>query len=294
MAPLWKRARSQKRELLSAIEDHPHAAPGSGPGSLFVTGCARSGTSAMVRLLNADPRIAVGMERFKYLGPDIHPIHFRPGYFLNPTPDETNILRPGFYRRLETKFEEGAVAFVGDKMMAAPRDDRLIVLGERFPACSVIFLLRDLADVVASYERRAADPDDVNWPSRKDSASAVRDWTWSIRNLRALVERDTGARVLIVPYEEFYAGERVWLERIYEQLALEVPAEAERAYEQATRGWGGRAARRRSRPAVRETPVARRGEELEEWARRLIESERPDCSRRAAGSARVDRDARVS
>ena len=34
---------------------------------LFIAGCARSGTTAMARLLNQDPRILIGIERYKYI-----------------------------------------------------------------------------------------------------------------------------------------------------------------------------------------------------------------------------------
>ena len=214
---------------------------GRKPGYLFVSGCARSGTSATVELLNSDPRMAIGMERFKYLQGRIRPYHFRPGYFLNPSPDETNVLHGGTYRELRRKWEDGEVRLVGDKVLAQRRARVYAQLMHHFSRPKLVFLLRDPEAVAGSYERRLANPRDINWPH--DHRRAIDDWNLSIAALRELAEDDPEAEFFVLRYERLFSGDVEYLRQLFAYLELEPSPEVEIALAGMTSDWPEREAR---------------------------------------------------
>jgi hypothetical protein len=231
-------ALSEAAERLGEIEGSaiPRLeASAEGHDYLFISGCARSGTSATVTLLNEDPRIALGMERFKYLQGRIRPYHFRPGYFLNPSPDETNILHPGWYRPLRRKWENGDVRLVGDKVFANRQANVYPQIWEHFSAPKLLYLLRDPEAVAGSYERRLANPADLNWPH--DHRRAVQDWNRGIASLRDLAAAEPGAEFFVVRYERLFSGDAGYLRELFEYLGLPPSAETEAALAKMTSGW---------------------------------------------------------
>lgn len=231
-------ARRREAELRAEL-GRPAPAPDgkASPDFLFPMACARSGTTAFVDLLNRDPRIALGVERFKYLGPDgRRRHHFRPGYFANPTPDETNIRRPEHYRKLARKLRSGEVRFVGDKVPITGRAFEGLL--EEFPGCKIVFLLREIEGVASSFNARAVDPEDRNWPADTDYRKAVVFWNRSLRNMRSLVEEHAADdQVFMLIYEEFFSGDRRWLESLYTFLGMELTPKMDSAFADATKDW---------------------------------------------------------
>lgn len=229
---------------LLALIDAEETAPPATDKFIFVSGCPRSGTSAMVRLLNRDPRIALGMERFKYLKGRLERRHFRREYFLNPTPDETNVLAPKFYRRLRRKFDSGtAVVYVGDKVL--PHGDSSIYegLAREFADCRFLYMFRQLEGVANSFNRRAANPNDTNWPAKNDYRLAVEVWNESLAALQRFLGTEAGQRTLVVSYEQVFSGDVDYLRAIYDFLDLEILPATESAFADATRDWEERSAR---------------------------------------------------
>lgn len=208
---------------------------------LFVTGCARSGTTVTVDLLNSDPRVALGMERYKYRNGRLRKHHFMPPYFLNPTPDETNLLVPDRYRALADKLTEGNVAILGDKVRIRNNIERISALIAELEDVRFLYMLRQLPGVASSYNRRAANPRDVNWPETSDYRQAVTDWNGSLRALRDLHDAGHGDRVLVVSYERLYSDEAGQTDRLLGFMRLERSPEIERGLQKA----------RRKRPEVR-------------------------------------------
>ena len=85
---------------------------------LFVAGCPRSGTTALVKLLNSHYQIILGMERFKYVKKKITPNHFTKTNFLALDKQETNIFGKhwdNFYEEIDRKFQNNKVEIIGDK-----------------------------------------------------------------------------------------------------------------------------------------------------------------------------------
>jgi hypothetical protein len=192
---------------------------------LFVTGCARSGTTVTVDLLNNDSRIAIGQERFKYLRGRLRKHHFLPRYFLNPSHDETNSHTARRYRALRKKVGEGQVSVVGDKVRIRNNLDVISEMVAELGNVRFIYMLRSLPGVASSYNRRAANPDDVNWPEENDYRKAVKDWNGSLRALRAMYDAGYGDRVLVVNYERLYSDEPGQVERLIEFIGLGPSAE---------------------------------------------------------------------
>ncbi len=178
---------------------------------LFVCGAARSGTTALARLLNTHPDIVVGIERFKYrlLGAqdeiDYASLFTRERFF-SYEPGDTNIDFNNTYvndfQRMRPKFD--SAMYVGDKIPGLYK--RFRFLGETFPHCKVIFIVRDPMLVAASWESRAADADD-GWPEHRGYVQAVEEWNRSLAYAlkgRRILRQD----LICVSYERTFDSRR--------------------------------------------------------------------------------------
>jgi hypothetical protein len=180
---------------------------------LFIAGCPRSGTSALVFLLNEHPNLAIGFERFKRVRANLDPFHFEPAQFFSPLALETDIRGELLYERLRARWDSGQVRMIGDKV---PLYTRVLPrLLERFPTARVVVLVRDPVAVAASFRRRAHDPEDW-WPAENDHSLAVRMWNEALASSREAERRGAGGRVFLLAYEPLLAGDRRWLEALME------------------------------------------------------------------------------
>jgi len=236
----------------------------AGPGYLFIAGCQRSGTTALMHLLNADRRIVLGRERYKYCRGEIGPGHFAPERFFAPRPEETNYRVAEFYENLRRRWEAGGVRYIGDKVPFYYRD--LFHLAATFPAVRILFLVRDLERVAASYNARAANPEDRMWKpwlwrimsgrlwpwlppvhrralwASVDYRRAVMHWNESLAYLEEFVAAGHREQVFVVRYERLFAGDFGDLEALYRFLGLSPSEEARREFREMTRNWPARAA----------------------------------------------------
>lgn len=168
---------------------------------LFICGCPRSGTTALAKLLNTDNRIALGIERYHYkvLGSefklDYH--HFeKQRFFLLKEYDTfwNNLLH---LNHLENKFNN--CIYRGDKI---PRlYERLPFLYTQMPECKVLFIVRNIIDVAASYNVRSRDSND-RWLKSRDFRAAVNDWNRSLHSLAEAIQ--SGMDVHIIVYEDIF------------------------------------------------------------------------------------------
>jgi hypothetical protein len=171
---------------------------------LFICGAARSGTSALWRYVTRHPDVALGLERYlkrsrspEFLGPEL----FTKQRFFEPEEGDTFYMdlerfHP-YYAKLRARFDTCAVT--GDKI---PRlYEHYPELNTAFDKPKVLFIVRNVFDVAASYNRRAAAG--KNWPRRRDYSVAVRDWNRSVTStLRYFDDSD----IFVVEYETFFAG----------------------------------------------------------------------------------------
>ena len=175
-------------------------------GLLFLAGLARSGTTALLHVLNAHPEVVVGMERYKRVisgGIDrLTRDLFTKDRFFDFSDGETNqhpevAARWGVdYGALEAKFD--TARYVGDKMTTV----RFDAVRARLPEAKFVFIVRDIDQVALSWERRAQDAGDT-WPEAADATVSVERWNKSLRRIRRAVCQHP-ERAHVVEYEHFF------------------------------------------------------------------------------------------
>lgn len=205
-----------------------------------VMGTSRSGTTALVQLLNGSPHLAIGMERYKFRlakRPQADEVRalFEPERFLDFQEEDTNII-PGpdqrfaaLYEDIERKLAAGSVRWIGDKM--SPSRVYLQTLEAAFPDLHIIFIMRDVLNVAASYVRRALNPADKNWPSDRRHNVALKDWLQGLNLALAIAERSP-ERLHVVTYESLYGGDRATLEGMAAFLGVPIDDAFEERYEE--------------------------------------------------------------
>lgn len=193
---------------------------------LFLAGLGRSGTTALTELFDAHPRIAIGMERYKLVSrkPDeqgMTPELFTRERFFdfsdgltNITPDEHPRWRD-FYAALEAKWDDAA--YVGDKITHV----RMNPIWEGLPDARFVCIVRDVRSVAASWDRRAANPDDKAWSSARGAQSAVTAWNRTL-SILARMKRRHGDKVALVEYASLFGDpEGTSAGRVLDWLGLE-------------------------------------------------------------------------
>ncbi|GAB6985454.1 sulfotransferase family protein [Nocardioides pyridinolyticus] len=173
---------------------------------LFLAGLARSGTTALLHVLNAHPEVVVGMERYKRVVSGgierLTPELFTRERFFDFSDGETNqdpveAARWGVdYPALEAKFD--TATYVGDKMTTV----RFDAVHERLPEARFVFIVRDIDHVASSWDRRAQDASD-SWPEHADARLSVERWNKSLRRIRRAVRQHPDL-AHVVEYERFF------------------------------------------------------------------------------------------
>jgi hypothetical protein len=209
---------------------------------LFVTACSRSGTTALVRLLNQHAGVGIGMERFKFLyskhaETDLSRL-FEPARFFDFRPGDTNLLPDvdarwrKHYDAIAAKHRAGTLSVIGDKALATPGIVR--ALTATFPRARWIFIFRDLEGVASSFVGRADNPADVNWPPEKRHESALSDWRGAFEAVEGLLG---DGRMFPVRYERLFAGDRSAFRAMFGFLEVEVEDLLERRFDAMTKDW---------------------------------------------------------
>ena len=207
--------------------------------NLFIAGCARSGTTAMARLLNrGDQRVLIGIERYKYVPRDIRSAYFYKEKFLNATASETNILREDLFQQFRDKWDAGHLQYLGDKVPAYYR--LMPHLAQTFPYCKIIFMFRDLLPVASSFNVRATIETSPTWPRENDYRKAVKEWNASLKCLKQFVDAGHEKQVFIVPYERLFSGETTYLTALYDFLGLEIRPRMYKVFDNNTKDWASR------------------------------------------------------
>jgi len=149
--------------------------------TLFVSGVARSGTTILAELLNAHPKICLGVERFKFQylrHQNFSSDFFTKDRFFTFSEEDTN-LRPEvsptwrtLYDTLGQKWDEALV--IGDKTPdITPLLGKLL---QSYPNSRFLFILRNPEGVAASWQARAQNSKDIHWPATKDYQQAFTSW----------------------------------------------------------------------------------------------------------------------
>lgn len=235
------------------------------PRYLFVCGCPRSGTTALMHLLNAHRSIALGVERYKKFAKEenINKLDkhvFEKDFFLDIKPGQTN-LNPS-HKSWDTKWKR-----VYDSMVPKfSRDDLLIgdkyphyymfydQINQTFDAPKWIFILRDVRDVAMSYNSRAADRKD-RWNSDRNYIAAVEDWNISIeKTLEYLASgRDN---LFVCEYASLFSYSPDYLAAMLKFLEVALYPDLSNYYRNMTKDWQQRLLKQKKLPIEQEKYVA--------------------------------------
>jgi len=148
---------------------------------LLISGCARSGTTAFTRLLNAHPHINITVEKYQS--------EFRA--------DDKSFTKVKFENDIVEKKKPANIVFIGDKVPGYYKDYNKIFTA--FPDARVLFLFRNIFDVSQSYKRRQ-EHETNQWS--KGVRMAVKDWNESLENTLKCIEAN--GKVLPLVYENVF------------------------------------------------------------------------------------------
>lgn len=200
---------------------------------LFIAGCPRSGTSALMDLLNSHDDIALGKERFKKCR-TLDQSLFDIEHFVNPKPSETNISAPAHYAMIKEKLAAGPIAYIGDKTPGYYR--RLEHLLSQFPEAKILIIWRDPVRVASSFQFRSERPSG-GWSQDHDFENAVQQWNSALSKAQLCADGPYADRLMLVKYEWFFGGDLTYLDSIMTFLGLTLSSELRRAYGRSARRW---------------------------------------------------------
>lgn len=202
---------------------------------IFISGCARSGTSTLAHLIGSHSKIILGIERYGHrieknsfsLSPNL----FEKDRFLRIESGDTfyddfelmHSETPG----IESKFD--TYEYIGDK-----RPELYKVYDEvfrEFPTACFFFIYRDIYDVCNSWNNRAEEMKD--WPRDKNYLEAVAEWQESIVKTIDAIKRGHH-KIYPVSYKKLFI-DGCGAEVLFEKLGLEFEHAAKSKYEEILR-----------------------------------------------------------
>ncbi|MDJ0745649.1 MAG: sulfotransferase [Xenococcaceae cyanobacterium MO_167.B27] len=165
---------------------------------LFAIGNARSGTTALGKLLNFSPEICLGIERYGKED-DISAMSFEKENFFDVNSKGYSV-RPHFYETIREKFD--TAKYVGDKRPRFIESWKNTFLN--LPQAKIVYIFRNIYDVACSYNVRASNAAqglDKQWRTNRDFSEAVHDWNEGIQEIQNLARF---YKVYFVKYEDFF------------------------------------------------------------------------------------------
>ena len=198
---------------------------------LFLCGCARSGTSALWRLLSANKYIVIGLERYinKCSSPfELTPELYQRDRFYDLQPGDTHFksLEKGgsgtYYTNIKDRFD--SAKYVGDKIPRLFKYYNQIF--DRFPKAKIIFIYRNIFDVSQSFNNRFNNPED-NW--NRDYKVAIKEWNLSLKNTHTQIKK-TPDSIMLIAYEELFFNNYDFT-KIYNFLGLTPDSSLENRFE---------------------------------------------------------------
>jgi len=207
----------------------------SNKGYLFVCGVPRSGTTALTRLLNGHSKIGIGIERYRFRAMKHKDCPyqielFEKKRFFNYRPEDGAVdvwqKYSGDYEELASKWKH--LAWTGDKV------PRLYLAADNLlrdiPDARLIFILRDVFSVAASWQGRADDTADLSWPVSNGWSAAVEEWNRGVEIAANLI-RNYPDRVVLVDYQDIFSEDLVTLRRLFGSLGLRSPRKLPELYQ---------------------------------------------------------------
>ena len=192
---------------------------------LIVCGVARSGTTALARVLNAHPLVCIGLERYKfqwYRGRAFGPRLFDKNRFFHFQPGDTNVrpeAHPSYatlYAAMEAKWDVACV--VGDKIPHAFL--RMEEFDAAYKCARYLYIFRHIDGVAASWKARAQNELDQGWLRSDGCQKAVVAWNDGNKLMLERLSRYC-TRIQVIDYDRFFSGEGTELTRLCSFLELE-------------------------------------------------------------------------
>ena len=208
---------------------------------IFICGCPRSGTTALVRLLNAHQSVAIGMERYKYYAnkneiSKINQNAFTPKMFFDLKDEQTNIKWHEFYADLADKYRSKP-EYNGDKY---PHYYRFYnEINENLGNVKWIFILRNIDSVAKSYNARAANPKD-GWPKEADYKKAVVHWNESLIKTWKYQKHKPDSQLFVCEYERLFGYEMSYLNSLLSFLDLKLDSGTKTYFEAMKQEWSSK------------------------------------------------------
>lgn len=190
---------------------------------LFIGGPPRSGTTALAHLLNRHPKIAIGIERYKYLYRDaarnkqIDGSLFEAPRFFDIREIETNVKSHAYknFHELQRKFDQ--VYYRGDKLPGVFKLQPALDRGLR--RTRYVFIYRDIERVCSSWNVRAHDEGD-QWPVENDYRVAVQRINTEFRRVLPLATAKP-KKFILVNYEQLFGEQgQIVLTALLDRLGL--------------------------------------------------------------------------
>lgn len=198
---------------------------------LFISGCPRSGTTALAHLIGAHSKVVMSLERYsnKIVNRfDLTKDLFEPERFVSlqegdtyyDSFDEIEDWDPNFNEKV---FSED-LRYIGDKKPYYYKFTDLIF--SRFDNCIMLLIYRDLYDVAASWNERVQRK--KNWQKDMDYVMAVEEWNMSLDYVIDAVGKYPD-RFICVKYEDIFSNYKD-IEPLYDKLNLDIDKSSEEKY----------------------------------------------------------------
>jgi len=229
------RSRREKNRHSGVKEVHPM----SERRTVIICGVARSGTTALARLLNAHPLVCIGLERYKfpwYRGKAFEPNLFEKDRFFDFQSDDTNIL-PGadasyaqLYSAMRKKWDLAQV--LGDKIPHAfLRMDEFDAI---YQGAQYLYIFRSVDEVASSWKARSLNELDRGWRRTDGCKQAVKAWNKGNKRILQRLGQYAG-RIRVLSYDRIFCGERSELERLRAFLRLPSDSNLDEAFVESAR-----------------------------------------------------------
>ncbi len=179
---------------------------------LFISGTARSGTTALWRLLNFSDEILLGMERYLTKENYLHPNKFEFNKFFS---DKICQKRPHIYEPLKDKYK--TCRYIGDKIpgfLFGWNESKKNFSEKSF---YIIHIMRNIYDIAWSFSERA-DAKKANlkkgrgWSVDRDYQAALYEFNKNNQILTSLINSNqVGSNWLIIRYEDIYSSKNLMI-----------------------------------------------------------------------------------
>ena len=216
---------------------------------LFISGCPRSGTTAMAKILNRHSRIIIGLERYKFvIVEDLNNFNsklFTFDRFLNISKLETNINPDNamwinkycdFYNIIKSKYwavKNGNIGeddmIWGDKFPYYYKEYRKIKNNFQSHNVKWIFMARKINDVALSYNYRFINEETNHSWGGKNHVDAVLDWNESLKETY-MFAKENPKDIFICDYERFFSYDPNFFYDMLEFINVDVEDEIKYHY----------------------------------------------------------------